>query len=109
VGETREIGAEGGGGGVSFYATTTSVFFSTIFLIFSKTLTFLQDIEIEIVGEKLKTMAATQRLSSVLAHLNPSSSEAGGRAKLLQKNPDDIVPAFSPVYLISLQKTNTTR
>ena len=51
-------------------------------------------------------MAATQRLSSVLAHLNPPSSEAGGRAKLLQKNPDDIVRPFPPVYPISLQKTN---
>lgn len=36
-------------------------------------------------------MAATQRLSSVLAHLNPLASETSARAKILQKNPDDIV------------------
>ena len=51
-------------------------------------------------------MAANQRLSSVLAHLNPLSSEAGGRAKLLQKNPDDIVRPFPSFYLISPQKSN---
>ncbi|PMD49555.1 putative peroxisomal 3-ketoacyl-CoA thiolase [Hyaloscypha bicolor E] len=39
-------------------------------------------------------MAATQRLSSVLAHLNPLS-ESTGRAKLLQKNPDDIVITYA--------------
>ena len=54
-------------------------------------------------------MAATQRLSSVLAHLNPSSSEAGGRPKLLQKNPDDIVRPFPSFYLTSPQKTNNSQ
>jgi acetyl-CoA acyltransferase 1 len=39
-------------------------------------------------------MAATQRLSSVLAHITPLSSESTGRAKLLQKNADDIVRPF---------------
>ncbi len=54
-------------------------------------------------------MAANQRLSSVLAHLNPLSSEAGGRAKLLQKNPDDIVLPF--LFFISLfcRKLTATR
>jgi hypothetical protein len=42
----------------------------------------------------IANMAATQRLSSVLAHLNPLS-ESTGRAKLLQKNPDDIVRPLS--------------
>jgi hypothetical protein len=32
--------------------------------------------------------SASQRLSSVLSHLNPVST---GRSKLLKKNPDDIV------------------
>jgi hypothetical protein len=48
-------------------------------------------------------MAATQRLSSVLAHLSPSSSEAGGRAKLLQKNPDDIVQPFPSLSHLSTE------
>ncbi|PMD40795.1 putative peroxisomal 3-ketoacyl-CoA thiolase [Hyaloscypha variabilis F] len=39
-------------------------------------------------------MAATQRLSSVLAHLNPLS-ESTGRANVLQKNPDDIVITYA--------------
>lgn len=55
---------------------------------------------------KNKKMAATQRLSSVLAHINPPSSQEGGRAKLLQKNPDDIVRPFPSFYYNSLQKTN---
>jgi acetyl-CoA acyltransferase 1 len=83
--------------------------FLPYFNLFSKTSIFLQDIEIEIVGEEYKNMAATQRLSSVLAHLSPSSSEAGGRAKLLQKNPDDIVRPFPSFYLISPQKSNDSQ
>ncbi|KAH6712014.1 putative peroxisomal 3-ketoacyl-CoA thiolase [Leptodontidium sp. MPI-SDFR-AT-0119] len=39
--------------------------------------------------------SAGQRLSSVLGHLNPSSSESSGKAKLLQKNADDIVITYA--------------
>jgi len=46
-------------------------------------------------------MAAAQRLSSVLAHLNPLS-DSTGRAKVLQKNPDDIVRLLSVLLLASL-------
>lgn len=35
--------------------------------------------------------SARERLSSVIGHLNPVSSAYGGKAKLLAKNPDDIV------------------
>ncbi|KAH6714596.1 putative peroxisomal 3-ketoacyl-CoA thiolase [Leptodontidium sp. MPI-SDFR-AT-0119] len=38
--------------------------------------------------------SAGQRLTSVLGHLNPSS-ESSGKAKLLQKNPDDIVITYA--------------
>jgi len=47
-------------------------------------------------------MAAAQRLSSVLAHLNPLS-DSTGRAKILQKNPDDIV---RPLSSFSFHLTN---
>ncbi|KAH7348770.1 putative peroxisomal 3-ketoacyl-CoA thiolase [Rhexocercosporidium sp. MPI-PUGE-AT-0058] len=39
--------------------------------------------------------SAGQRLTSVLGHLNPRSSESSGRAKLLEKNPDDIVITYA--------------
>ncbi|CZT03318.1 hypothetical protein WAI453_012402 [Rhynchosporium graminicola] len=39
--------------------------------------------------------SAGQRLSSVLGHLNPVSSESSGRAKILQKNADDIVITYA--------------
>ncbi|PVH81180.1 thiolase [Cadophora sp. DSE1049] len=39
--------------------------------------------------------SAGQRLTSVLGHLNPLSAESSGKAKLLQKNPDDIVITYA--------------
>jgi hypothetical protein len=49
--------------------------------------------------------SAGQRLSSVLSHLNPMSSESTGRKNLLKKNPDDIVCSL----LSSVVHTNKTR
>jgi hypothetical protein len=43
-------------------------------------------------------VSATERLSSVIGHLNPAAT---GRAKLLQKNPDDIVRNHLYLKIIS--------
>jgi len=58
-------------------------------------------VEVGLDLKEIENMAATQRLSSVLAHLNPLS-ESTGRAKVLQKNPDDIVRPLSLNFFIYL-------